>query len=148
MESKAVYLGYTTSKRLQLRQADLSRFGVARLCLFIQLPQSTAVKAPSPVVYHLVLILSDEGFRFALISVKMDSEVVSNTLAIEELGWLNKVPPNSNLLPKESAWGIAINGRPLSFGFDLILEDLRDLYDYSVSVVFHHYSLPLLTLLL
>ena len=105
VESRAVYLGYTTLRRLPIRQSDLFKFGaVTRYCLFLQLPFTTP-----PATHYLVLILADEGFRFALVSLKAESDPLQSYMTIEEIDWMSRTSP-----PGE--W--TIGPTPSEFGCD------------------------------
>ena len=103
VESRAVYLGYTALRRLPIRQSDLFKFGnITRYCLFLQLPHKTP-----PATHYLVLILVDEGFRFALVSLKAESDPLQSYMTIEEIGWVGRAASGD--------W--AIGTSPPVFGF-------------------------------
>ena len=87
VESRAAHLGYTTLRRLPIRQSDLFKLGpVTRYCLSLQLPFTTP-----PATHYLVLILADEGFRFALVSLKAESDPLQSYMTIGEIGWMSRV---------------------------------------------------------
>lgn len=102
VESRAAYLGLNTTRRLPLRSVDLARFGQAtRSCLFVKLMVGQASPSPSysmppkattrsEAIHYLVLVMTEQGFRFALISTREGSDQVQSWLGIDELGWLEK----------------------------------------------------------
>lgn len=97
VDSRAAFLGLATVRRLPLRTHDLAKFGpTTRSFLFIHIP-----KLP---FNYLVLVLTEGGFRFALISVVEGSDVMQSWLEIEELGWLDKSAANGD-------WGAAQSPR-------------------------------------
>lgn len=63
--------------------------------------------------HYLVLVLAEEGFRFALISVREGSDTMQTWLYIDELGWLDKSSASGD-------WGAAMSPRdhekPAPFG--------------------------------
>lgn len=95
VESRAVYLGFPTLRRLQLRPVDLAKFGqTTRYCLYIQLqalPTSSRT-GEEALAYYLVLILTDEGFRFSIISVRRDEQTTQTALVLGQIGSLKFGP--------------------------------------------------------
>lgn len=138
MDTRASYLGLRTVRRLPIRTQDLSKFGTTtRTYLFIHLPS-----LPS---HYLVLVLADEGFRFALISVKEGSDSIQTWLCLEEIGWLDKVPRGGwNQITEGGTGGVfgsVSTGYADCLGtdgkdrLDVSIDDLRDLHLYCVYVL-------------
>ncbi|KAK4703340.1 mediator of RNA polymerase II transcription subunit 14, partial [Phenoliferia sp. Uapishka_3] len=129
VESRAAFLGFRTVRRLALRKSDWDRFGSASSnppFIFIHLPQLSN--------NYLVLQLAEEGFIFALISVHEVTESLQQFLVLDELGWLDKSPSNGDWEPASplSRPGDRKRPVPVPFGFDVSVDDLRDLYQYCV----------------
>ncbi|KAL8292356.1 hypothetical protein RQP46_001822 [Phenoliferia psychrophenolica] len=126
VDSRATFLGFVTSRRIAIRAADYVKFGVgSRSFLFVHLPQ-----LPNN---FLVLVLAEEGFRFALAAVREVSEALQTFLVLEEVGWLDKSPTNGDWEPtKASGRTGGGNERPAAVGTEVSVEDLRDLYQYCV----------------
>lgn len=136
VESRAVYLGYTTLRRLPIRQADLFKFGpITRYCLFLQLPHKTP-----PATHYLVLILADEGFRFALVSLKAESDPLQSYMTIDEVAWMGRIAETNEwvVVPSPPQFGfvsILISFAPrliLHDRFELSLTDLRNVYEHGL----------------
>ncbi|KAI5477894.1 Mediator complex, subunit Med14 [Pseudohyphozyma bogoriensis] len=124
VDSRAAYLGFRTVRRLSLRSHDLAKFGMGtRSFLFIHLPNLST--------HYLVLVLQEEGFRFALIQVSEVSDGMQTWLRVDELGWLDKSTSTGD-------WGAAASPsspageKPAAFGHDVSIEDLRDVHQYCV----------------
>lgn len=107
VDSRASYLGLQTSRRLPIRSQDLSKFGLtSRMYLFVHLQYLSN--------FYLVLVLNDEGFRFALISVREVSDAVQSWLSVEETGWLDKPGPRGGEEGAlEGIWGPEEDSRDL-----------------------------------
>lgn len=86
VDSRAAYLGLTTLRRLPLRPQDITKLNnLTRQFSFIKLHH---LQLP---FHYLVLIMTELEFKFALISVKEDSDGNLQTwLSIEEIGWLDR----------------------------------------------------------
>jgi hypothetical protein len=84
VESRAVYLSLIATRRLSLR--DLSMFGsaIVRGYLFIHLS-----KHQMP-MHYLVLLMLEDGFKFALMEVVNESDANQSWLKSLEIGWLDK----------------------------------------------------------
>lgn len=87
VEARAASLGLVSSRRIAIRNHDLARFG--GMCLFIELGELAS--------HYLVLVLTEQGFRFALIGVRVEFDLAQTWLEIEDMGWLTT--RKSNELP-------------------------------------------------
>ncbi|KAM0747999.1 MED14-domain-containing protein [Meredithblackwellia eburnea MCA 4105] len=123
VESRASFLGLHTVRRISIRNIDYSRFGLGtRSFLFVHLPN-----LPN---HYLVLVLAEEGFRFALTSVREITEALQTFLTVEEVGWLDR--------DRKEGWEVkagvkeAEKERPTPSGFDVSVDDLRDMFQYCV----------------
>lgn len=77
-----MYTSSTNFCRLRRFISELSKFGpTARGWLFIQLSNF-----PS---HYLVLVITDEEFRYALISVDVLSDTMYANLIMKDIGWLD-----------------------------------------------------------
>lgn len=109
LDSRAAFLGYRTARRIALRQTEWIKFGAgSRSFLFVYLPQLPE--------HYLVLVLGEEGFRFALISVREVSEALQSFIVIDEIGWLDKSPSNGDWEPAAPPPQLAGHERPAPFG--------------------------------
>lgn len=98
VDSRAVYLSLTTSRRLALRQNDLIKFGTnSRGYLFIHLSRHKLM------MHYLVLVLMEDGFRFALIEVRNETDATQSWIAIEEIGWLHKSDADSSQVGQDAS---------------------------------------------
>ncbi|SGY13429.1 BQ5605_C010g05859 [Microbotryum silenes-dioicae] len=133
VDSKAGYLGLATTKRLPLKSNDLARFGsTTRGLLFIQLKgvsngSSTGAQTASSFgwmssgsSYYLVLVMNESGFRFALIGTREEADQMSAWTTIDEMGWI------------ERGSMTGAGQQDPGTGFDVGIEDLRDLYAYCM----------------
>ncbi|KAM0789552.1 hypothetical protein ACM66B_000363 [Microbotryomycetes sp. NB124-2] len=150
IDSRAAYLGLQTSRRMALRSIDVARLNSSsRSFLFIHLcpplkPSSSAppiiipgnvegggstvtttIQVGSPTTFYLVLVMVDNGFKFALVSVREASDQTQNWLGIEEVGWLDK--------------DAIVSGRPTVasqeakvYGFDVSLAELGAMHQYCI----------------
>ncbi|EMD37772.1 hypothetical protein CERSUDRAFT_73593 [Gelatoporia subvermispora B] len=81
VEQKAKYLGLQSYRIRNFPREELQKLGPARGTLYIQLS-----RFPN---HYLVLVITDEDFRYALISVKVLSETVHANMIMEDIGWLD-----------------------------------------------------------
>ncbi|RPD78468.1 MED14-domain-containing protein [Lentinus tigrinus ALCF2SS1-7] len=81
-EQKVQYLGLQSFRTRNFSQDDLKKLGRdAQGTLYIQLGNFP--------MHYLVLVITDQDFRYALISVKKVERSVNNDLMMEDIGWLN-----------------------------------------------------------
>lgn len=116
-EQKAAYLGLRTFRTrnfpkegphpfyniftlLLTFHAELMKLGpTARSTLYVQL-------APFP-GHHLVLVITDDGFRYALIHVvPAPPEASAGTLRMEDIGWLDV----ERIRRREGSEGVEVGG--------------------------------------
>ncbi|ORY89721.1 mediator complex subunit MED14-domain-containing protein [Leucosporidium creatinivorum] len=149
VESRAAVLGLQTTRRLPLRSIDLARFGAdTRSCLFVRLSLSSpsgggggagAGAAGAGEQHYLVLVMSEQGFRFALIGTREGSDGVQSWVGIGEVGWVELERGGRT----EGEGGEAM-GRPEGegggvHGFDVTIEDLRELHSYCLHRLASHH---------
>lgn len=113
VESRALYLGLQTTRRLPLRGVDLARFGEGtRSCLFVKLRVGEAGKgAGAPSHHYLVLVMTEVGFRFALMGAREGSDQMQSWLGVEEVGWLERGGVGKKEEVKGGEWGAAGQGK-------------------------------------
>ncbi|KAK4054377.1 mediator complex subunit [Microbotryomycetes sp. JL221] len=156
VESRAAYLGLQTSRRLPLRSIDLARFGTSsRSYLFIHLcpPLKPSASAPPIILpavgsttqqatvipvgpstnFFLTLVMTEIGFKFALVSMKEGSDQSQNWLAVEDVGWLDKQAILNEMqrilgAQDKATMVAALATAPRTYSFDVTLEDLRVLH--------------------
>ncbi|OCH90250.1 MED14-domain-containing protein [Obba rivulosa] len=149
VEQKAKYLGLQSYRIRNFPREELQKLGPARGTLYIQLS-----RFPN---HYLVLVITDEGFRYALISVKVLRDTVHANMIMEDLGWLEVrriqgdepgiFPQNAAMEADESSIGQRrkrasddIGGRSDSVQhysprFNLDTRTLRELYAYCCARV-------------
>lgn len=82
VEHKANYLGLQFYRTRNFSREELAKLGpAARGTMYIQL-----LSFPS---HYLVLVITDDDFRYALIHVAVLMETPLTTLVMEDIGWLN-----------------------------------------------------------
>ncbi|KDQ15248.1 hypothetical protein BOTBODRAFT_31903 [Botryobasidium botryosum FD-172 SS1] len=82
VETQAIYLGLQTSRNLIRQESELAKFGEGRKgCMFIKL-----AGFPS---HYLVVLITEQGLKNALISVKKVEHPYYSSVVIDDLGWLN-----------------------------------------------------------
>ncbi|OAX41796.1 MED14-domain-containing protein [Rhizopogon vinicolor AM-OR11-026] len=81
VEQKANYLGFQVFRHRNFAKEELQKLGpAARGMMYIQLANFPT--------HYLVLVLTDEEFRYALISTKMLSDTMFGNMIMEDIGWL------------------------------------------------------------
>ncbi|KIJ59729.1 hypothetical protein HYDPIDRAFT_118235 [Hydnomerulius pinastri MD-312] len=82
VEQKANYLGLQVFRHRNFSKEELQKLGpAARGTMYIQLSSF-----PS---HYLVLVITDEDFRYALISVKVLTDSMYGNTIMEDIGWLD-----------------------------------------------------------
>ncbi|OSD01314.1 MED14-domain-containing protein [Trametes coccinea BRFM310] len=81
-EQKVQYLGLQSFRERNFAPEELAKLGPdARGKLYIQL-----ANFPN---HYLVLVITDNDYRYALINVKVQRETMYNNMIMEDIGWLN-----------------------------------------------------------
>ncbi|RDX48026.1 MED14-domain-containing protein [Lentinus brumalis] len=81
-EQKVQYLGLQSFRTRNFSQDELKKLGPdAQGTLYIQLGNFP--------MHYLVLVITDQDFRYALINVKEVESSVNHDLKMEDIGWLN-----------------------------------------------------------
>ncbi|KAF8629115.1 hypothetical protein AX17_005701 [Amanita inopinata Kibby_2008] len=138
VEQKAKYLGLQTFRRRNFRAEELRKLGPsARGTLFIQL-----TNFPN---HYLVLVITDERFRYALITTKVLTDSMYAHMLMEDIAWLdldrihNPGQPNKqeNLgagvkRKREEVTQVTTHTPDL---FNLDIQILRELYSYCCARV-------------
>ncbi|TFY52257.1 hypothetical protein EVG20_g10628 [Dentipellis fragilis] len=138
-EQKANYLGFQTYRQRNFSREEFQKLGpLARSLLYIQL-------SPFP-NHYLVLVVTDEDFRYALISVTVVPESLYQSLVMEDIGWLDVAqicghggelePGAPREVVKGNELGLAGQDRT-STKFKLETQVLRELYAYCCARVAH-----------
>lgn len=82
VEQKANYLGFQVFRHRNFPKEEIQKLGpAARGTMYIQLANFPT--------HYLVLVLTDEEFRYALISTKMLSDTMFGNMIMEDIGWLD-----------------------------------------------------------
>ncbi|KAI6036221.1 mediator complex subunit MED14-domain-containing protein [Pisolithus microcarpus] len=82
VEQKAKYLGFQVFRHRNFSNEELRKLGPsARGTIYIQL-----ARFPS---HYLVLVITEEDFRYALISVKVLTDSMFANMIMEDIGWLD-----------------------------------------------------------
>lgn len=82
VEQKANYLGFQVFRHRNFSKEEIQKLGpAARGMMYIQLANFPT--------HYLVLVLTDEEFRYALISTKMLSDTMFGNMIMEDIGWLD-----------------------------------------------------------
>lgn len=82
VEQKAKYLGFQVFRHRNFSNEELRKLGPsARGTIYIQL-----ARFPS---HYLVLVITEEDFRYALISVKLLTDSMFANMIMEDIGWLD-----------------------------------------------------------
>ncbi|KAF8972893.1 mediator complex subunit MED14-domain-containing protein [Flammula alnicola] len=144
-EQKANYLGLQSYRRRNIVQEEMQKLGPeARGSLYIQLSNF-----PN---HYLVLVVTDERFRFALITTKVLSESMYGNMVLEDIAWLDfdrihdaalistvdeKLKTGGNLKHKRESDDRNVGAEGRYYGFHLDTQGLRELYSYcSARVAF------------
>ncbi|KAG1744781.1 mediator complex subunit MED14-domain-containing protein [Suillus lakei] len=82
VEQKANYLGFQVFRHRNFSKEEIQKLGpAARGMMYIQLANFPT--------HYLVLVLTDEEFRYALISTKTLSDTMFGNMIMEDIGWLD-----------------------------------------------------------
>ncbi|KAF9242015.1 mediator complex subunit MED14-domain-containing protein [Melanogaster broomeanus] len=149
VEQKANYLGLQVFRHRNFLKEELQKLGPsARGMMYIQLSSF-----PS---HYLVLVITDEDFRYALISVKVIPDSMYGNMIMEDIGWLDVrrirgekgagstfevvVGPRSAELQggqkrKRNPGPVANDRRRREDNFHLETQTLRELYAYCCARV-------------
>ncbi|KIJ40950.1 hypothetical protein M422DRAFT_32064 [Sphaerobolus stellatus SS14] len=157
-EQKAIALGLQTYKQRNMSREEFLKFGPqSRAHLFIQLHNFPT--------HYLVLVVADEDFKHALVSVKTVVDNGTVSMVIEDIGWLDlkkvRGRVSISLLPDGEQPGIGmkrklgetdidgrewvpkkVNGKDKDVGmgtesFKLESDVIRELYAYCCARVSH-----------
>ncbi|CDO75529.1 hypothetical protein BN946_scf184871.g10 [Trametes cinnabarina] len=142
-EQKVQYLGLQSFRERNFAPEELAKLGPdARGKLYIQL-----ANFPN---HYLVLVITDNDYRYALINVKVQRETMYNNMIMEDIGWLNvrrihgdefAVEPGAGPEPvvgqkRKREMGLAAApGEQYSSSFRLETKVLRELYAYCCARV-------------
>ncbi|RDB24861.1 Mediator of RNA polymerase II transcription subunit 14 [Hypsizygus marmoreus] len=144
-EQKANYLGLQSFRRRNFQNEEMIKLGPsARGTLYIQLSNF-----PN---HYLVLVITDERFRYALITTRVLSESMFSHMVMEDIAWLDfdrihgedvvitaytgrsDVRIGKRKRDSDDAFGREIGMEPDS-GFNLETQVLRELYSYCCARV-------------
>ncbi|KAF8532543.1 mediator complex subunit MED14-domain-containing protein [Gautieria morchelliformis] len=148
-EQKAVSLGLQTYRHRNMSREELAKFGAsARAHLFVQLQNFPT--------HYLVLVIADDDFKFALVSVKSVVENAHTSMVMDDIGWLDVARIRGNEIRvqlsqfedrfeagmKRKAVGGDLMSRtsptkPDTESFKLESEVIRELYAYCCARVSH-----------
>ncbi|KAJ3975413.1 MED14-domain-containing protein [Lentinula raphanica] len=81
LEQKAQYLGLQSYRSRNFSQAELSKLGPHRGSLYIQLQ--------SHPTHYLVILISDEEFKYALINTQVMRNTITNSMVMGDIAWLD-----------------------------------------------------------
>ncbi|KIP06411.1 hypothetical protein PHLGIDRAFT_460187 [Phlebiopsis gigantea 11061_1 CR5-6] len=81
VEQKANYLGLQIFRQRNFRPEDLQKFGHQMGLLYVQLANFPT--------HYLVLVITDQDFRYALVSANVLPEAMYPELIMEDIGWLD-----------------------------------------------------------
>lgn len=82
VEQKAKYLGFQVFRHRNFSKEEIQKLGpTARGTIYIQL-----ARFPT---HYLVLVITEEDFRYALISVKVLTDSMFANMIMEDIGWLD-----------------------------------------------------------
>ncbi|CAK5281368.1 unnamed protein product [Mycena citricolor] len=118
-EQKAVSLGLQSFRRRNFGPEELAKLGLnARGAVYIQLTNFPRA--------YLVLVITDNEFRYALIETGIVSSSPYDTLIMNDLGWLDYERIHGGQINVTEA----VDGAPPHAGFNLDSDLLRELYSY------------------
>ncbi|KAI0768733.1 MED14-domain-containing protein [Trametes elegans] len=142
-EQKVHYLGLQSFRERNFAQEELFKLGPdARGTLYIQLANFPT--------HYLVLVITDNDYRYALINVKVQRETIYNSMVMEDIGWLNVRRIHGDDFTVEAGIGPepvvgqkrkradglpASQGEPYPASFRLETKVLRELYAYCCARV-------------
>ncbi|KAI9567227.1 mediator complex subunit MED14-domain-containing protein [Boletus coccyginus] len=146
VEQKASYLGLQIFRHRNFPKEELQKLGpLARGTMYIKL-----ANFPS---HYLVLVITEEDFRYALISAKVLPDSMYGNMIMEDIGWLDirriqgeKGPPEVVIGPrvedpqvgqkrKRDVASLARNTLRMQDNFHLETQTLRELYAYCCARV-------------
>ncbi|KAL4077046.1 mediator complex subunit MED14-domain-containing protein [Scleroderma yunnanense] len=138
VEQKAKYLGFQVFRHRNFSVEELRKLGpAARGTIYIQL-----ARFPT---HYLVLVITEEDFRYALISVKILSDTMFGNMIMEDIGWLDvrrirgdrrvstsgaAMTGNLGQRRKRNASDLAQDELRREDNFNLDTQTLRELYAY------------------
>ncbi|THH13385.1 hypothetical protein EW146_g6822 [Bondarzewia mesenterica] len=142
-EQKATYLGLQTFRQRNFAREEFQKLGpAARGLLYIQL-------SPFP-THYLVLVVTDDDFRYALISVKTLEDRMFKSMVMEDIGWLNiericaqgreaelDGEKEIDVMKRKKEAGPLDGQGKMSSKFKLETHVLRELYAYCCARVAH-----------
>ncbi|KAJ3733741.1 MED14-domain-containing protein [Lentinula guzmanii] len=142
LEQKTQYLGLQSYRSRNFAQAEISKLGPHRGSLYIQLE--------SHPTHYLVILISDEEFKYALINTQVMQNTITNSMVMGDIAWLdfsrirNDDPtisvrterPESRpgLKHRHSDKKVPMVEQP-SAGFHLETQVLREIYSYCCARV-------------
>ncbi|EIM79913.1 MED14-domain-containing protein [Stereum hirsutum FP-91666 SS1] len=145
-EQKANYLGMQTYRQRNFSREEFAKLGpTARSLLFIQL-------TPFP-NHYLVLVVTDDDFRYALINVTIVPDSMYQSLVMEDIGWLDVAricqPPQVPVAGEGEGGKVSLDPKGQNVGPGAMVGDaslsrfrietrvLRELYAYCCARVAH-----------
>ncbi|KAF9484518.1 MED14-domain-containing protein [Pholiota conissans] len=131
-EQKASYLGLQSYRRRNINQDELSKLGSdARASLYIQL-----ATFPN---HYLVLVITDERFKYALITTTVQTDSMYGNMVLEDIAWLDFDRIHDASVVRNSKGNLQqdelIVATKKLFGFHLDTQGLRELYSYCCARV-------------
>ncbi|KAG6333415.1 hypothetical protein ID866_5677 [Astraeus odoratus] len=144
VEQKAKYLGFQAFRHRNFSEEERQKLGpAARGTMYIQL-----ARFPT---HYLVLVITEEDFRYALISVKVLADTMFGNMIMEDIGWLDvrrirgdrRVTAQGDLVAgtlktlarKRNASDMAQDALRREDNFNLDTQTLRELYAYCCARV-------------
>ncbi|KAH0826875.1 mediator complex subunit MED14-domain-containing protein [Lanmaoa asiatica] len=146
VEQKASYLGLQVFRHRNFSREEIQKLGpFARGMMYIKLSNFPT--------HYLVLVITEEDFRYALISVKVLSDSMYGNMIMEDIGWLDVRRIRGDMGPSEVAIGprvedprvgpkrkravasLAHNTLRREDNFHLEMQTLRELYAYCCARV-------------
>ncbi|KAF9528468.1 mediator complex subunit MED14-domain-containing protein [Crepidotus variabilis] len=134
-EQKASYLGLRSYRRRNIPPNEAMKLGPdARSTLFIQL-----ANFPD---HYLVIVITDENFKYALITTKAIEDNTYAMMVLEDIAWLDfdrirEADPDETSKDTPRSMRKTLDGRTESgnTGFDLDNRGLREIYNYCCARV-------------
>ncbi|KAJ4468331.1 MED14-domain-containing protein [Lentinula aciculospora] len=81
LEQKAQYLGLQSFRSRNFAQAEIAKLGPYRGTVYVQLE--------SHPTHYLVIIISDEEFKYALINTQVMRNTITNSMVMGDIAWLD-----------------------------------------------------------
>jgi mediator of RNA polymerase II transcription subunit 14 len=138
IEQKAQYLALQSFRVRNFTSNELNKLGPHRGLFYVQLE--------SYPTHYLVIIITDEEFRYALINTEVITDTLTNSMVMGDIAWLDFSRIKSddpNITVRTDPLG-SMKGRRLdekaptdqpSAGFHLETQALRELYSYCCARV-------------